>query len=218
MRSGKINHSKVAALTGLPRKEIRRLLKSPSTTDLEPGTPSAMPSERVVRGWLTDRRFLTRRGRPKSLAVGGDTLSFDRLVKIYGGDVSPRAVLEEVLRSRMIRRSGERLVLKASKPVNANSGLGSLSRVIPTIIDGLRIASSQPISRIDSMLYRIKLRAANEAELVLIRQRCSSAVQALLHGLQESLEHEFTVPTRKRSSTHALTLTALLADTGTSES
>ena len=218
MRSGKVNHSKVAALTGLPRKEIRRILKSPSATDSESDSPTAMPSERVVRGWLTDRRFLTQRGRPKSLYIGGDALSFDRLVKIYGGDVSPRAVLEELLRSRMIRRSGERLALQASKPVNPKGCFGSLSRVIPIIVDGLRIASSKPASSIDSMLYRVKLRAANEAELTLIRERCSSAVRSLLHGLQESLEHEFTVPPRKRPSTHALTLTALLADTGRTES
>lgn len=68
------------------------------------------------------------------------------------------------------------------------------------------------------MLYSVKLWAANDAELALIRQRCSSAVQSLFYGLQESLEHEFTVPPRKRSSTYALTLTALLADKGTSES
>lgn len=218
MRSGKVNHSKVAALTGLPRKEIGRILKSSTTTEPGPGTATSMPFEKVVRGWLTDRRFLTRRGRPKSLAVCAAAHSFDRLVKIYAGDVSPRAVLEQLLRSRIVRRSGERLVLQASRSGGARGDLGCLSRAIPTIVDVLRIASSQPASGIDSVLCRVDLRAASEAELTLIRQRCSSAVQSLLHGLKESLEHEFTVPRRRRSSAHSLTVTALLADRGPSES
>lgn len=211
MQNGKVNHSKVAALTGLHRKEIRRILNRPPAC-LEPDLPTRMPSERVVRGWLTDRRFLTPQGRPKSLVASGEVSSFERLVKEYGGDVSPRAVLEELLRSRMIRRTGKRLALQRSQLPNARGGLGALTRVIPALMDGLRIASDQEASDIDSMVYRLALKATTEAELALVRQRCSSAVQSLIHGLRESLEHEFTVPVRKRPSTHALTLTVLLAD------
>ena len=215
LRNGKVNHSKVAALTGLSRKEIRRVLNRSSS--LEPVSATRMPSERVVRGWLTDRRFLTRQGRPKSLVIGGETVSFERLVKEYGGDISPRAVLEELVRSRMVRRAGERLALQASKPINSKSSLGPLARVIPILVDGLRIASRRPASAIDPMLYRLRLQATTEAEFALIRQRCSSAVQSLLHGLQDSLEHEFTIPVRKRSTTHTLNITVLLADSGSSE-
>lgn len=215
--NGKVNHSKVAALTGLPRKDISRILNRPPASGLESDTIPRMPSERVVRGWLTDHRFLTRSGRPKTLALSQGTLSFDRLVKEYAGDVSPRAVLEELLRSRTVRRNEERISLQASKLPNPRASLGPLARVIPTLVDGLRIAA-QPASTLDSVLYRLSLQAATEAELTLIRQRCSSAVHSLLHGLRESLEHEFTIPIRKRASTHALTLTVLLADTRASES
>lgn len=216
LRNGKLNHSKIAAMTGLPRKDIRRILKRP--TDCLESSTTRKPSERVVRGWLTDRRVLTRQNRPKSLDISRGKFSFERLVKEYGGDVSPRAVLEELLRSRTVHRTGERLVLQTTRLTSARGGLGSLTRVIPTLVDGLRIASRQPSSMIDSMLYRLRLQAATEAELALIRQRCSSAVQSLLHGLKESLEHEFTRPARNRASTHSLTVTVLLAGTGTNES
>lgn len=211
LRNGKINHSKVAALTGLPRKEIRRILNhSPTRSE---GNPTVrMPSERVLRGWLADRRFLTKKGHPRSLVVSGKTFSFERLVKEYGGDVSPRAVLEELLRSRTVHRDGDRLELQVSRLPYPRGGLGPLGRVIPTLLDGLRIAANQPASAVDSMIYRLTLRATTEAELALIRQRCSSAVQSLLQGLKESLEHEFTIPARKRASTHDLAITVLLAD------
>jgi hypothetical protein len=176
-----------------------------------------MPSERVVRGWLTDRRFLTRHGRPRALALSGKALSFERLVKEHGGDISPRAVLEELVRSRAVRRAGARLELQAVKLPSRGYRLGSLARVIPTLVDGLRIASRRSVSVRDSMLYRLRLNAATEGELALIRQRCSSAVQSLLDGLNESLEHELTIPARKRSSAHALTVTVLIVDANTSD-
>jgi hypothetical protein len=171
-----------------------------------------MPSERVVDGWLNDRRFLTRHGRPKHLVVGGGTFSFERLVKEYGGDVSPRAVLEELLRSKAVRRTGQRLDLQAFKLPSRRNRLGLLARIIPTLVDGLRIATHEPVSAIDSRLYRLRLHAATEAEFALIRQRCSSAVQSLLHGLRESLDHDVTISTRKRPSTRTLTVTVLLVD------
>lgn len=211
LRNGKVNYSKVAALTGLPRKEIGRILNRPSTC-LEANPTNRMPSERVLRGWLTDRRFLTRQGQPKSLVISGESFSFERLVKEHGGDVSPRAVLEELMRSRTVRRAGEQLELQVSRLPNSVGGLGPLARVIPTLVDGIRIASRKSTSNIDSVLYRLNLKAATEAELTLIRQRCSSAAQSLLHGLKESLEHEFTIPGRKRSSRHGLVVTVLLAD------
>lgn len=216
LRNGKVNHSKIAALTGLTRKEIKRVLSRPSIA-FEPDPTTHLPSERVLRGWLTDRRFLTRLGRPKLLAQGGETFSFERLVKEYGGDVSPRAVLEELVRARTVRRAGQRLEVQAFKLPNQKTRLGPLARVIPILVDGLRIASRQPVSAMDSMLYRLKLSAATEAEFALVRERCSSAVQSLLHGLKESLEHELTIPTRKRSAARALTVTVLLVDADTSE-
>lgn len=66
----------------------------------------------------------------------------------------------------------------------------------------------------DSFLYRLKLRAPSTAELALIRERCSSSIQSLLYGLNESLKRQFTIPLRKRSSRHALTITVLLRQTG----
>lgn len=187
-----------------------------SSTLLKQDPTTQPPSERVVRGWLTDRRFLTPQGRPKSLATSGPSFSFERLVKEYGGDVSPRAVLEELVRSGTARRAGKGVKLQASK-LRYGGGLGELTKIMPTLVDGLRIAARQPAGTIDSMLYRLNLRATTEAELALIRQRCSSAVQSLLRGLKESLEHEFTIPGRKPFSAHALTISVLLADTNVSE-
>jgi hypothetical protein len=212
LRNGKVNHSKVAALTGLPRAEIKRILSRP-THGFEPDHRARTPSERVVDGWLTDRRFRTRDGHPKSLVVDGKPLSFQRLVKEYGGDISPRAVLEELMRSKVVRRIEDRLALKVSRLPRGKRTLGTLARLIPTLVDSLRIAAREPASAIDSSLYRLTLQAATETDLVLVRERCLTSVRSLLYGLKESLERQPTLPLSNRIPRHLLTVTVLLAET-----
>ena len=214
LKNGKVNYSKVAAITGLPRKEIRRILNR-TTALLEPNAMTCAPSERVMRGWLTDPQFLTRKGDPKTLPFEGKRFSFQQLVKKYVGDVSPRAVLEELVRSRRVSSAGERLKLQIPKLPIPRRGLGALTRVIPSLVDGLRIAAHQPVSSIGSSLYRLKLYAPSTVELALLRERCSSSVQSMLCGLSESLERQLTVPPRKHAqSRHTLTVTVLLSEAG----
>lgn len=211
LRNGRINRSKVAALTGLSRREIKRILEIDHSASLG---GNHTPSERVVQGWLRDGHFLTKRGRPKLLAISGRESSFQRLVKVYGGDISPRAVLEELARSRTIRKVGRRLELRVSKPRIQKGGSSRFSRVIPVLIDGLRIASTEQKLPVDSQLFRLRLLANSETELTLLRERCQSGIHSLLHGLQYSLKNQLTVPSRRRrTSKHALNITALIADT-----
>ena len=165
-----------------------------------------------MQGWLSDRRFISQKGGPKSLLAGGPGSSFARLVKEYGGDISPRAVLEELARSRIVRSEGRRLALRSPRLPKEKRNLGSLSHVIPTLVDGLRIASRKPTIPLDALLHRLTLYADSEAELVLIRQRCLASIQSLLYGLKDSLERQVTIPVRKRSPRHALSITVLLAD------
>lgn len=213
LRNGRINHSKVAALTGLSRREIRRILEiDHSATSSERKRSARTPSERVVHGWLTDRRFITKHGHPKMLAIDGGVASFQGLVKEYGGDISPRGVLEELTRSRAIRKVGRRVELCVSKLRNAKAKLGTFSRIIPVLIDSLRIASAEKKSHIDSSLFRLRLQANSETELSLIRERCQSAIQSVLYGLEASLKHQFTVPTKSRNSKHVLSVTAVFAE------
>lgn len=213
LKNGRINRSKVAALTGLTRREIKQILD----LDQSSATPKAnrsgrTPSARVVQGWLTDRRFLTKQGRPKMLTNHGGKSSFQRLVKDYGGDISPRAVLEELAHSKAIRIVGRQLELRAAKFSSQKAQLGALSRVLPALIDVLRIASVERRNQLDPLLYRLRLHADSETELGLIRERCQSGIKSLLEGLQESLEHQVTIPVRKRTAGHTIHVTVLLAD------
>jgi hypothetical protein len=94
--------SRVALLTGLSRKEVLRV------TRLAPVIDSSLAeqhnrSTRVVSGWTRDERFRSGDG-TAALNFDGGPDSFTELVKLYSGDITPRAVLDELLRGGMVKR------------------------------------------------------------------------------------------------------------------
>jgi len=96
--------SRVALLTGVHRKDIARMLAAASPGD--PATSARVAhSARVIAGWRRDPAFLDRRGKPIVLAFDQGSPSFVDLVRTYGGgDVPPRAVLDELVRVGAVRR------------------------------------------------------------------------------------------------------------------
>ena len=84
--------SRASAITGLTRKESKRLreLRTPDAGSSEQRYNRAV---RVISGWLNDPRFLDAAGQPAELPVDGEDASFAALVKKYSGDVTTRAML-----------------------------------------------------------------------------------------------------------------------------
>jgi Family of unknown function (DUF6502) len=96
------NVSRIAVATGLTRQEVARLLKggeTPSHRDMK----RLQRANRVLAGWYTDSRLTLRPGVPKPLPLRGPGSTFERLVRKYGGDVPPRAVLDELRRAAAVR-------------------------------------------------------------------------------------------------------------------
>lgn len=92
------NVSRVALMTGLTRREVRRqreLLASPAAPD-----PDHMShATRVLSAWHQDPSFLDRDGKPLELEEKGEAPSFEALLKRYAGDIPPRALAKELLRA-----------------------------------------------------------------------------------------------------------------------
>ena len=92
--------SNVAILTGLNRKEVKKLHE----LDLDQSTSSSKQynrSIRVIGGWINDPAFLRPDGVPKDLAYEGDD-SFTRLVRKYSGDMPVAAMQKALIESSNI--------------------------------------------------------------------------------------------------------------------
>lgn len=93
----KQSNSRVATITGLSRKEVKRIQEMPDEGDdqlIEKYNRAA----RVVYGWVHDDKYQEQLGQSKVLTFDGEAPSFSALVKTYSGDVPPRAILDELER------------------------------------------------------------------------------------------------------------------------
>ena len=130
----RVNISRLSVATGMTRKEVAALLGHPQesrrTAAKKAGQQRAL---RVLNGWMTDPRFRNSGGYPDELRFRGPKKSFALLVKLYGGDVTPKAVLRELERIEIVEvtRAGT-LRLRASRnrrSTEVNSQLLDLSRL-----------------------------------------------------------------------------------------
>jgi len=98
--SPRINKSRVAVLTGLTRKEVKNVIdRAIESSALEKN--KSRPS-RVLSGWYGDPRFTGPYGIPLELPYESpkqEQASFTELVRTYSGDMAPRQMLNELLRS-----------------------------------------------------------------------------------------------------------------------
>jgi hypothetical protein len=97
--SGKTSISRIAVITGLTRKEASRLARDDFAPQQERTPRRINRAARVVSAWVGDEKYRDGRGAPTSLPFTADSgPSFSSLVSEHSGDVTPRAVLDELIR------------------------------------------------------------------------------------------------------------------------
>jgi len=97
LRGRPTNISRVAVMTGLTRKEVRRI-RNKSEACEQSTVMKTTPIAQILHRWHTDEEFLSHRGEPEHLEFDGDGVTFSSLVKKYGGDVPPGAMRTELRR------------------------------------------------------------------------------------------------------------------------
>jgi hypothetical protein len=96
--------SRVSIITGLSRKEVRRVLELPAAEDAA-AVERYNRAARVISGWVRDPMFRDRAGHPSPLpfeAKGAP--DFQALVRRYSGDIPARAILDELVRVDAVER------------------------------------------------------------------------------------------------------------------
>jgi hypothetical protein len=100
----KMSKARIAIVTGLTRKEVQRL----SSIDQEEQFKLKTNLNRITRvlsGWHTDPDYTGPYGVPLEIRYDSDIpndVTFVRLVQQYSGDMTPRAMLDELLRVKSV--------------------------------------------------------------------------------------------------------------------
>jgi len=106
IRGRPTNISRVAVMTGLTRKEVRRL-----RTKIDVGDDSVSvrttPISEILTRWHSEDEFLDQAGRPRKLPFSGNEHSFSDLVKRFGGDVPAGAMRTELKRMNVVEERND---------------------------------------------------------------------------------------------------------------
>ena len=97
LRGRPTNISRVAVMTGLTRKEVKRL-RDKIQAGNQINMARVIPPAEILSRWHSDRDFLNSSGRPLTLEFDGPSPSFSQLVKKYGGDIPAGAMRTELKR------------------------------------------------------------------------------------------------------------------------
>ncbi len=99
--------ARIAILTGLTRKEVKRLSDKKDQI-LGGGTATLSRAGRVLAGWHSDSDFTGPYGIPLQLPFdSSNEPCFTELVRRYSGDMPARAMLEELVRVKAVDGSDE---------------------------------------------------------------------------------------------------------------
>lgn len=101
-RGTEVNTSRLSVVTGLQRKEIRKLL----STDTPP-VGSLNLLNRIIGQWRSDPRFTSEAGQPRPLECEGAESEFVDLVHAVSVDVNPYTVLFGLEQAGAVQRVGK---------------------------------------------------------------------------------------------------------------
>lgn len=109
IRGRPTNKSRIAAITGLTRQEVTRLLEQSVEQHTDAIKPQSL--QRVVNCWLRDPTYLDDACEPLTIPVNGHAPSFEALVAVSGGDVPYQSLLKELKRLNIIEQQHDSLSL-----------------------------------------------------------------------------------------------------------
>ena len=111
----KPSDSRIFVLTGIHRKDIKRI-RQQNETESQPIISSASLSGEIIARWSSMPEYLDNKGKPGQLLKSGKgkEAGFDQLVSSVNKDVRPRVILEEWLRLNIVRLKDDYVVLNKS--------------------------------------------------------------------------------------------------------
>ena len=106
IRGRPTNISRIAVMTGLTRKEVRRLRLKLETGDDELAVRTT-PITEILTRWYSESDFLGPMGRPATLHFSDGPNSFTDLVRRFGGDVPAGAMRTELKRMHLVDKDDD---------------------------------------------------------------------------------------------------------------
>jgi hypothetical protein len=182
--------SRASILSGLTRKEVRRLLSPPAHAAAESGVERYNRAARVLTGWVRDPEFLDAAGEPRTLALDSPK-GFAELVRRHSGDMPARAVLDELHRVGAVEWLDDKHVqlhTRAYVPAGSASDkldiLGQdVAALIATIDHNIQHGTGDP-----RFQRKVMYHAIPRSDLPAFRKLSATQAQSLLERMDRWLQ------------------------------
>ncbi|MEZ5541371.1 MAG: DUF6502 family protein [Pseudomonadota bacterium] len=187
-RGKKQTVSRVSVLTGLTRKEVRRLQES-GAADIKLEQARYNRAIRVISGWRNDAAYLDASGKPAILPLEGDGTSFASLVKNYSGDIPTMAMLTMLQEAGSVSVSGQQVKLVRNAYVPAKDATDKIEILGVDVHELIATIDHNLVSEFDDLRFQRKVAYDDIAPEAVdgLRRMSASMAQTLL----EQLDREF---------------------------
>lgn len=193
LEKGRMTDSRLSVLTGVHRKDVKRLREQGKDGEVAPRGASL--GARVIGLWTGDAAYRDQQGRPRDL----EHPQFEALVESVSKDVRPRTILDEWLRQGLVEwretAQGRRLHLCDTAFVPSGD-LDELAWYLGrNLHDHAAAAASNLLGegppRLERAVFYPGLTAASVAELdELARAEASASLQRLNQAILERLARD----------------------------
>ena len=174
--------SRVALVTGLSRKEVLRIKREPPLADRELGR-TFHRAARLISTWCNQAEYVDEKGGPLSLPFDGE-VSFSSLVGDVGGDLTPRAVLDELREAGIVNVDAARRVHLLNKAYVPNRDETQIMKILGTDVGDLAETISYNLNKpADQTRFQLKVSYDN------LPQECLES----LHRMVSERGHEVLV-------------------------
>lgn len=171
--SAEVSVSRIAAMTGVHRKDVSRLLKRGHNEE----EFKVDLISRIIGCWRHDRSYCTKTGKPRLLSYEGIDSEFSELVRSVSQDLNPYAVMYELERAAAIEKTARGLRLTSRLYLIRNdsaAGFKVLSRDLDDLICAVEenVLEDPPIPNlhIRTSYNRVPIEQAEKIREWLIRE------------------------------------------------
>lgn len=186
----RINISGISATTGIPRSEVSKILKMQKNEPI--GDDKQNSVSVILAAWYREPQFHNDRGQPADLPMYGRKVSFERLVKSYGRGIPPRAVLDELVRTKSVEvLQNQRIRVKRAHPIQSGmspstiAAFGARSQeLLETMLASMRYPDRP------QFVATISAEAIPDSAMRVLRREIENKGSIFLADLQEALAQE----------------------------
>ena len=185
LRGRPTNISRVAVMTGLTRKEVKRIRDKISTGSVAT-TLRVIPPAEILDRWHSDPDYLDENGRPIFITFDEGKSSFTALVKKYGGDIPPGAMRTELKRVGAIEELDNGLLKVRQRYFRPVEQDDQLERALAQALRGLALSVNHNIGQtpddswVERLAYSTKIRTSDANRVRRISQdRAAEFVESI---------------------------------------